>query len=57
MTDSVYQNSVADNKDVKKRVEAAIASLYTDMLQGTVLELEYGLDTESVTNGSHVLCV
>jgi len=57
MKDSVYQNSVADNKDVKNRVEAAIALVYTDMLQSTMLELEYGLDTERVTNGARVVCV
>lgn len=48
---------MADNKDVKKRVEAAIALVHTDMLQGTMLELECGLDTERVTNGAHVVCV
>jgi hypothetical protein len=54
MKDSVYQNSVADNKDVKKRIETAILLVYTDMLQGTLLELGYGLNTASVTNGAHV---
>jgi hypothetical protein len=53
MKDSVYQNSVS----VKKRTEAAIALVYTDMMQGTLLELEYGLETARVTNGAHLLCV
>jgi len=48
---------VADNKALKKRFEAAIAIVYTDMLQGTLLELEYCLDTAGVTNGAHVVCV
>jgi hypothetical protein len=55
--DSVYQNSVADNKDVKKRTEAAIALVYTDVLQGALLDLEYGLETARVTNGAHDVCV
>jgi hypothetical protein len=54
MKDSVYQNSVADNKDVKKRAEALV---YTDMLQSTLLELEYGLGTARMTNGVHFVCV
>lgn len=57
MKDSVYQNSVADNKDVKKRTEAAIALVYTDVLQGALLDLEYGLETARVTNGAHDVCV
>lgn len=48
---------MADNKDVKKRTEAAISLVYTDVLQGTLLELEYGLETARVTNGAHVVCV
>jgi len=48
---------MADNKDVKKRTEAATALVYTDMLQGTLLELEYALETARVTNGAHDVCV
>jgi len=54
MKDSVYQNSVADNKDVKKRVEALV---YIDMLQSTLLELENGLGTARVINGLHFVYV
>jgi hypothetical protein len=42
---------------MRKRVEAAIVLVYTGMLQGTLLELEYGLETARVTNGAHDICV
>jgi len=57
MKESIYKTSVADNKEVMKRIEAAVALVYTGMLQGTLLELEYCLDTAGVTNGAHFLCV
>ena len=47
---------MADNRDEKKRVEAAIALVYIDMLQDTQPELKYGLNTARVTNGAHVVC-
>jgi hypothetical protein len=37
------------DKDMRKRGEAAFALVCTGMLQGTLLELEYGLETARVT--------
>jgi hypothetical protein len=55
--DYVYRNPVANMNDFKDRIKAAIASVDVDMLQRTLMELEYRLDIVRVTNDAHVECV
>jgi hypothetical protein len=45
---------VADIKDLKDRIAAAIATVDVDMLQRTWMELEYHLDIVRVPDGAHV---
>jgi len=49
-------NSGIDINDLKKRTEAAIATLDVDMMQHTWMELVYRLDIVRVTNGARVKC-
>jgi hypothetical protein len=48
---------VADINDLKDKIKAAIATVDTDMLQHTWMELEYHLEIVNVTNCAHVECV
>jgi len=48
---------VASINDMKNRIEATFATVDVDMLQRAWIELEYGLDIVSMTNGVRVECL
>ncbi|GBM09709.1 hypothetical protein AVEN_186414-1 [Araneus ventricosus] len=52
--DRVFATQIADDEELKARIQTTVCTITEDMLKNTLRELEYRLDILRATKGAHV---